>query len=77
MNKLILVLAFIIMLFTSCKKHYLCTCTSSYQITPGGSSSPLPTTYSTIYDTKKGATSTCTEQDRIGSGYPAVNCVIN
>jgi len=76
MKKLILVLALIIMSFTSCKKHYLCTCTGSYQTT-GPNSYPLPTTYTTIYDTKKAATNTCSQQDRVGSGGPFINCVIN
>jgi len=58
--------------FTSCKKDYTCTCTSTIDFLGTSSSSSSSTT---IHDTKKKAKDAC-EGGTVTSSYASVTCAI-
>lgn len=56
MKKLIILLPFVLLLFSSCKKYFDCTCTTAVSV-----NNSISTTVSryTYYDTRSGATTKC------------------
>jgi hypothetical protein len=75
MNKLISTIIFFAITLTSCQKNYTCTCVN-YVIGAGGKLVPTTTVANTIHDTKKRATTDCTNESTDTPGYPYI-CTLN
>lgn len=69
MKRVLLVSAFAVLALASCKKDYVCTCTSTGNGVTGSSTT-------TITDTKKNAKATCEAGSSTALGF-TTTCTIN
>lgn len=74
MYKMILIM----LILTSCKKDYTCTCTTTLLTlnANGYPSTSSKQTIKTIYDTKSNAKTKCTGQDKTNAN-PNISCFLN